>query len=317
MRVLVVDDDEARRSSVLAAVRAAGHEPLAAADSGTGWAAAMGLGVDVVVTPLRGSGVDGVKLCKRIRALDEDSYTYVVALCGRDDPREVLDAVRAGADDALPADADPLELEARLVVAARVTDLHRQLEQRRLELNRLNAELLEAVRTDPLTGLFNRRRLEEDQPVLDEGLRRYDRAYSIAMADVDHFKAYNDRYGHQAGDDVLRRVAQAIRAALRQGDLVYRYGGEELLAVFPVRGLGRAQVAADRLRRAVEALAIPHEASPHGVVTVSVGVAEANAVTGVEGAIALADSALYEAKDQGRNRVVVAPPAVPARIDLP
>jgi two-component system chemotaxis response regulator CheY len=314
--VLVVEPEEGPRLEVMATVRELGHECMAAVDGETAWAAAVGIGVDVVVTQLRLAGFDGLELCRRIRALDEDSYTYVVLLTTDDEHQQALRAVRAGVDDTLMVPLDPLALETRLVVAARVTDLHRQLADRRAELAAVNEELQQSVRTDALTGLFNRRRLDEDTPVLDEGLRRYDRPYSVAMLDIDHFKAFNDRHGHQAGDDAIRLVSAAVRRAIRQGDVAYRYGGEEFLIVFPVQSLARAKIAADRVRSAVEALSLRHAAADRGVVTVSIGVADAEPAGGLVGAVARADSALYEAKAGGRNRVVLARPVVPSHINL-
>lgn len=318
MRVLVAHGDETARRELVGLVGRLGHDSVACGDDGgdAAWQAATGAGVDVVLCDGRSGAGDGIDLCRRLRHLDDDRYPYVIVLTDDADHGRALDFVRAGADDHLVHPPAPAALEARLVVAERITDLHRQLAERRSELRRLNDELQQAVRTDPLTGLFNRRRLEEDEPILDEGLRRYDRPFTVAMLDVDHFKAYNDRHGHPAGDDVLRRLSASLRATMRQSDLAYRYGGEEFLLVFPVRGLGSAKVAADRARVGVEKLAVPHPGTPHGIVTVSLGVAEASPADGLAGAIAAADAALYEAKGAGRNRVVVAPPRLPTDIRL-
>jgi len=132
----------------------------------------------------------------------------------------------------------------------------------------------------------------------------------LAMIDIDQFKLYNDHYGHQAGDACLQRVASTLKGGLRMtADLVARYGGEEFVLVLPSTDLEGTQSACDRLRSEIAALCLPHERSNHGVVTASIGV---TAVVPVEGDrperhIALADAALYEAKNSGRNRVVVAP----------
>lgn len=299
----MAEDDEVARVVLVELLRQAGHEVLVAADGEAAWATALAFGVDVVVADWRMPGMDGLELCRRIRSLDEDGYTYFVLVTADDERGQALDAVQAGVDDHLVKPLDPVVLEARLVAAERVTDLHHQLAERRHELNALNLQLAEAARTDALTGLYNRHRLEEDEPVLDEGLRRYGRPFAVGLVDVDDFKGYNDRYGHQAGDDVLRRVAGGLRGAVRQGDLAYRYGGEEFLIVFPAQGISAAHVAAERARSTIAGLGIEHPASGHGIVTISVGVAAAVEGGNLERAVQDADLALYEAKAAGRNRV--------------
>jgi two-component system chemotaxis response regulator CheY len=303
MRILVAEDDEVVRTILVELLHAHDHEVLVAADGDAAWAAVLAFGVDVVIADWRMPGMDGLELCRRIRSLDEDDYTYFMLITASDERDNLLHVVRAGVDDFLVKPVDPLILEARLIAAARVTELHHQLAERRAELNRLNVVLEEAARTDPLTGLYNRRRLQEDAPMLDEGLRRYGRPFAVALADVDHFKAYNDRYGHQAGDEVLRQVAELLRGAVRQGDLAYRYGGEEFLFVFPAQGLAPARVAAERARSAVHDLGIVHTGSAEGVVTISVGIASAVETGDLALAIQDADIALYAAKAAGRNRV--------------
>jgi diguanylate cyclase (GGDEF)-like protein len=144
--------------------------------------------------------------------------------------------------------------------------------------------------------LGNRLRLREDLQVLQSRAERYGHSYAVVLCDVDHFKAYNDRYGHLAGDDALRRVAEAISSGLRGGDAAYRYGGEEFLMVLPEQDVGVAATIADRLRLAVEALGIPHEANGAGVAVL----AEAG---DADDLLREADAALYEAKKAGRNTV--------------
>jgi diguanylate cyclase (GGDEF)-like protein len=140
---------------------------------------------------------------------------------------------------------------------------------------------------------------------LEARVARYGHRYSIALIDVDHFKAYNDTYGHQAGDQILRTVADQLREEARGGDAVYRYGGEEFLCVFPEQSLAKATVAAERMRSALEGLAIPHSADSLGVVTLSAGLAmlDPRQTKSVGEVVKEADEALYRAKQLGRNRV--------------
>jgi diguanylate cyclase (GGDEF)-like protein len=171
----------------------------------------------------------------------------------------------------------------------------------------LNNEALQTLaRRDGLTGISNRRHFDE---LLDEEFRRARRLESslaLVMIDIDFFKGYNDRYGHQAGDECLRRVSTAVKhALLRPGDTAARYGGEEIVVLLPYSDAAGAMTIAERVRGAVAALAIEHLQSPHGVVTVSAGFS-AMIPHGHNAAADLlsdADRALYQAKKDGRNQV--------------
>jgi diguanylate cyclase (GGDEF)-like protein len=181
--------------------------------------------------------------------------------------------------------------------------LTRQLRQR----GELEQELREQAGTDPLTSLANRRAFEARANSEWQRARRTGNPLALMMLDVDRFKLYNDRYGHPAGDGALASVAHAVGAhARRAGDCAARYGGEEFVLMLPDTDEAHARVVAEQVRAAVEALAMPHEGSPIGVLTVSVGVASTS-----DGSFAswrsltqAADDALYAAKGAGRNRVM-------------
>jgi diguanylate cyclase (GGDEF)-like protein len=178
------------------------------------------------------------------------------------------------------------------------------LADREAELARLNEQLREDSRRDPLTGMRNRRALADDLPGIEAGHIESGESLGVALCDVDHFKAYNDELGHLAGDQALRAIANTIRGVLRGHDMAYRFGGEELLLVLPGATIEEAAAAAERVRAAVEAAALPHPSGIGGVVTASIGVAAGT--KGYGGLVARADAALYEAKRGGRNRVVAA-----------
>ncbi|MBF2097719.1 MAG: diguanylate cyclase [Gloeomargaritaceae cyanobacterium C42_A2020_066] len=177
------------------------------------------------------------------------------------------------------------------------------------QLETANAELLRLVAVDGLTQVANRRRFDE---YLHQEWRRAGRteeALSLILADIDWFKHYNDTYGHIAGDDCLRRVAQAIqRAVKRPADLVARYGGEEFAVILPQTGLVGAMTVAEQIRQAIAALELPHAGAPQTtIVSLSLGVASLHPAPGVQMAdlVKRADQALYQAKQEGRNRVAV------------
>jgi two-component system cell cycle response regulator len=183
------------------------------------------------------------------------------------------------------------------------------IRSRRAELDRHRAQLAHLARHDPLTGLGNRRSLQQDLGVLHARSQRYGRRFALAMCDLDRFKAYNDTHGHQAGDQALRAVAATIAQEVRGGDSVYRYGGEEFLVVLPEQTLATALVAVERVRSAVEGLAIPQPAAgPGGRLTLSAGIAAFDpdeAIT-AEALLQQADAALYRAKAAGRNQLSLA-----------
>ncbi|MGU3540395.1 sensor domain-containing diguanylate cyclase [Methylobacterium sp. A54F] len=172
----------------------------------------------------------------------------------------------------------------------------------------LNAELQQLATTDALTGLRNRRRFDE---VLSREWQRAIRTcqpLSVLLLDADHFKRFNDRYGHQQGDEALRLIAGSITAALcRPCDTAYRIGGEEFAVLLPDTSEIGAKVVAARIREGVEGCRLPHADNPHSVVTISAGIASSSAVSAQEAAalIAAADTALYAAKEAGRNRIQV------------
>ncbi len=197
-----------------------------------------------------------------------------------------------------------------LVSQNALVHLNEQLEakilQRTSELQEANQRLSELSTTDGLTGIANRRKF--DTAISEEWARaaRNKTSLSLIMLDIDHFKKYNDHYGHQQGDDCLRRVAEAMRSsARRQGDLAARYGGEEFCMILPDTTASGGLELAERLRIFIADLNMPHVYSPHSRITVSIGLA---ALTPEDGGsspmlLRLADEALYRAKSEGRNCV--------------
>lgn len=189
--------------------------------------------------------------------------------------------------------------------AALYASLEQKVAERTEQLRLANAQLEILSGTDPLTGLANRRRLDVEMELAWQTAFGRDTPIAIAMIDIDHFKLYNDRLGHAAGDGCLRTVARTIARAVPESGLVARYGGEEFTVVLPGAGESTAVEIAERIQRAVHALGQPHPAAPGGVVTVSVGVACEVPRPGrtVADLTADADAGLYEAKESGRNRV--------------
>ena len=263
------------------------------------------LAVDVLVTDWLMPGLDGPELCRLIRDSTKRGYTYIIITTSLGERDHIIEGMEAGADDYLRKPLDPFDLETRLIAATRVTALHRQIVEFRDELERLNVEVGLQARTDPLTHLGNRLRLREDLEAVHHRACRNQKPYSIAICDIDFFKTYNDTNGHLQGDNALRQVADAIAAQCRSNERPYRYGGEEFVIIYSDEGLAGAAVAGERVRRAVEALAIPQAGNAPPVMTISVGIATRDHASERDTAAVLqeADTALYEAKEHGRNRV--------------
>ena len=303
MQILIADDDDLLRELLRELLRSFGHECIAVSDGEAAWQHLVAHGADVVVSDWQMPGLTGVELCERVRAHPEIAYPYFILLTARGNRPDVLTALRAGVDDHLAKPADLDELEARLIVAERVRGLHLEILETRRALEAANARLDDAAHRDALTGLGNRFRLNEDLPSIHGRFLRQGHRYNIALLDIDHFKDYNDTYGHQGGDALLAELGRVIASELRQGDLAYRYGGEEFLLVLASGTVDGAGMGAERLRRCVAGVTTgPHLPGP---ATLSAGVAEARPGESIEQVIGRADGALYRAKNAGRDQVVI------------
>jgi diguanylate cyclase (GGDEF)-like protein len=305
MRVLVADDDPGSLLVAKAAVEQSGHECIAAADGDSAWNLFQQYRPQAVVTDLMMPGLDGLALCRAIRGAGTDSYTYIVLVTSQGSREDVLAGLEAGADDYVTKPLDPFTLHTRLLVAHRITSLH-------ADLARYRSALAEQARTDPLTKLSNRLKLDEDLELLHSFSKRYGQDYCVAMCDVDNFKSYNDIYGHPAGDIALQEVAAVLSGQGRKTDGIYRFGGEEFLLVLPNQSWRSARTLVERARAAVQALGIVHTGDPTGVLTLSAGISAymEGHRPGSDQLLEEADTALYVAKAEGRNRVAIAP-AIP------
>ena len=307
MRILIADDDSTSRLVLKAAASRLGHECLVAEDGSSAWDLLSTGEVDVLLTDWMMPGVDGPELCRRVRRELSGQYVYIVLITSLNQREQVMNGMTAGADDYLIKPIDPFNLQTRLIAAERVTALHRQLIDTRAELEKANLELLGYALTDPLTGLGNRRRMEEELAKVHAQASRNGQPFSVALFDIDHFKLYNDHYGHPAGDDALQQVAECLQATKRKGESAYRYGGEEFLLVLSNCSGSDALSAANRARLAVANRAIPHDVRPTTppVLTLSGGTStwEPASKTSVADLVQQADRALFLAKSAGRNQV--------------
>jgi two-component system cell cycle response regulator len=256
---------------------------------------------ELILVSLDLQGFDGLRLCSQLRSLDRTRNAAVVMIAEADDRARILRGLDIGVHDFLVRPVDRNELVARVrtqVRRKRFSDSLRETVQASMEL---------AV-TDPLTGLHNRRYLDSHFAALFDEAAARGRQISVLLLDIDRFKAINDSYGHDAGDEVLREFATRVRAHTRGIDLLARYGGEEIVVAVPDTPLDGAEAVAERIRERVEATAFPIHGGTRAIpVTVSIGVAARQAGDTAAGdMLKRADLALYRAKQLGRNKVIAA-----------
>jgi len=299
-RVLVVDDDELARARLAALLRLAGYDVLTAASGEEALRTMRTTHCPIVLTDWQMPDMDGLALCRALRLRDKQAYVYVLMLTVRNSQRDTLTGLAAGADDYLVKGAAPSEILARINVGRRIT----RLEQSLRAINRENGRL--AV-TDALTVAHNRRYLMKYLPREVERSRRYCRPLAVLSCDIDRFKAINDRFGHEAGDQVLQEFVRRATSRIRQAvDWIARLGGDEFVIVLPETTLHGADCFAKKLCQVLASQPILTVAGPL-TVTASIGVTAAEMprdfarVSALE-LLRVADHFLYLSKSLGRDR---------------
>jgi two-component system cell cycle response regulator len=283
----------------------AGHAVTVAADASDTLTLTREQAPDVIVLDESLCG-DTAGLLEALKG-DPEAYRAAIVLVERPglNLATAVSALERGVQDFLVEPAGDAELIARVRAAGRTKRLQQELVE---QSRRLEAMIFE----DPLTRLFNRRFILTQLGGLISGARRHEQPLAVAMVDVDHFKAFNDRYGHAAGDQVLSAIADAMRLHLRAEDQLGRLGGEEFLALLPNTDAAAAEAATEKLRAEVAAARVCYEAHELAV-TVSIGWAAWEGES-AEDLLRRADEALYEAKRLGRDRSLGAPASLHRRI---
>lgn len=255
-----------------------------------------GVPPDLILLDIVMPDLDGLEVCRQMKTNPLTSAIPIIFVTGQSDPADETRALEAGGVDFISKPVNPA------VVRARV--------KTHLTLKAQNDLLRTWAFIDGLTSIANRRRFNETLELEWRRCRRNHTPLALIMIDIDHFKRYNDRYGHQAGDSCLQGVANTLKSAFgRAQDLVARYGGEEFACLLSECDLAAAKHKAESIAHSVIALALPHEDSPTGdCVTISQGVAAMipNAHQSPDDLVTAADTALYQAKMQGRNQVCLA-----------
>jgi len=297
----VADDDSISRMVLRNLLVKWGYEPVEAIDGLQAWEIMQAEDSPrLALVDWMMPGLDGPELCRRLRQSSQIDYHYLILLTSRDSKKDLVEGMNAGADDYITKPYSAQELEVRLRVGKRIVSLQKSL-QEALEIQRFQAQ------HDPLTGLLNH---GEILRILDQELQRADRQelnLAIMMGDLDHFKKVNDTYGHVAGDAVLVEVSERMKKNLRLYDSIGRYGGEEFLLVLPGCSRDEAEIIANRIMNSVrENPVLFHDQQIP--VTISLGIAFNNAGVPekIVDIIQAADTAMYQAKQNGRNRFELA-----------
>ena len=319
LKALVVDDSRVMRVATRVVMERLGMEVIDAEDGLRAIERFREERPDMVLIDVRMPGMDGYDVVRELRKLTTD-WVPIIFVSAIEQEHGVEKAIEAGGDDFLTKPVNPVVLEAKIRALRRLDGMRRELVAVSERLREANEQLDRLSHQDGLTNLGNRRLF--DLLLMRElgTARREAHAVSLLFADVDHFKAYNDRYGHVAGDECLKRIADALTACChRSADVATRYGGEEFALILPDTDEEGARAVAASILHAVRALAIEHAGSTTAqCVTVSIGVnslvPQPETTAGM--LLAGADEALYGAKGAGRNCIAIRHPGEPPEIEL-
>jgi two-component system cell cycle response regulator len=293
--ILVAEDSLVIRTAVCDQLEDEGYEVVEAEDGEAALRLCASDRPDAILLDIEMPGLDGHQVLARLKADGDLCDIPVVFLTGRTGTDDMVAGLRAGAHDYLRKPFETAELIARVGGAVRIKRLQDELHLRNEQLDRLS-------RIDGLTGLYNRRHIDEQLLKEVRTAARHGESVAILLLDIDHFKLVNDVEGHPAGDRVLQEFASRLQSVVRVGDVVGRWGGEEFIVIAPHTTMPGALLLAERIRKVVGDEAI--DLGDHSItVTVSIG-----CVVGMDVAdlIVDADTALYRSKTEGRNRVTAA-----------
>lgn len=301
MRVLVADDDFVTRRMLEMFLQKWGHEVSVCEDGSATWEALQQPDAPrLVILDWMMPELDGPEICRKLRTQDDKPYTYIIMLTSKSEQGDLIEGLEAGADDYIAKPFDPNELRMRIRAASRVVQLQEDL-RGALEMAEYRAS------HDMLTGLLNRSTILDSLNRELSRCRRNSANLAMMMADVDHFKRINDRFGHMAGDAALKETAARICSLVRDYDSVGRYGGEEFVIMLPGTGPAEAYDVAERIRADFSEQELQTSEGVFSLtLSIGVGILDCSTEFNVDTMIRQADQALYRAKEKGRNRVEMA-----------
>jgi two-component system, cell cycle response regulator len=304
-RILVVDDHEDNIEVLKVRLESWGYGTDSCSNGGEALAYVEKTPPDLILLDVMMPEISGIEVARRIKGNKSLPFIPIIMQTALDSTEDKVEGLEAGADDYITKPIDFAELKARLRSMLRIKRLQEALEEREKELLEVNERLRFMSQTDALTGLDNRRHLNERIDEMFQHAQRLNEPFSLVMCDLDKFKSVNDSYGHQAGDEVLKQLAKILKDEAREIDRVGRYGGEEFMLLLPGTVLDAAVTFSERVRKRIEA----HTFTFDG------GTLQRTASFGVSGwphptirdsdaLVRAADDALYVAKETGRNRVI-------------
>jgi diguanylate cyclase (GGDEF)-like protein len=298
-KILIAEDDAITAKIVERHLKEWGYHVFLETDGEAGWRTLEKENIQIALLDWMMPKMDGPQLCRKIRALRSDPYTYLILLTARTATADIVEGLNAGADDYITKPVEPAELRARLITGIRIIELENRNK-------RLQKKLEKLAREDSLTGFLNKKNIQERlEEELSRG-KREDRPVSAVLLDIDNFKLINDTHGHGVGDQVILEIAGRLRGNIRRHDHIGRYGGDEILVLLWHAATEPLRIVGERLCRCVSQEPIPTHAGPLQV-TVSVGGAssEKHPDISADDLLKAADQALYDAKHEGRNRVTI------------
>ncbi len=298
-KILLIDDSRLIAHVAKTILTKRGHKVILAQDGLAGMEAAKSEQPDLILLDLIMPVMDGYQVCQELKEEESTKEIPVIMLTSKAEPADKVKGLEIGALDYVTKPFDEGELVARVNVQLQLRQLHETLQEK-------NRQLQELANKDGLTGLYNHRYFQEQLSKDFLRAKRYHENLSCVLLDIDHFKEFNDTHGHQTGDVILSTLGRVIEDSIRDSDLVARYGGEELALILYHTDGPAAFHLAERLRQTVES----HEVHDKGNVlhiTISLGIATfpSEQISDSKELIECADKALYQAKENGRNRVEV------------
>jgi len=293
IHILVVDDDTAITDSMCEFVEAAGYKSFAASSADEAIRVLEKNSIHIVITDIMMSGMNGLELTDQIK---KNYKADVIVMTGYSADYSYEEAISKGASDFV---FKPIRFEELLLRLKRVLNERKLAEERAEMMKKLN----KLATTDGLTKLYNSRSFYNHLESEADRSARYKRPLSLLFLDIDHFKKFNDAYGHLEGDKVLMKIGEIITSCLRGLDTAYRYGGEEFTIILPETIGAEAGTVANRIRRTIEEERFMPESGNLATVTISIGVTQFNPTEKMSSFIQRSDKAMYMSKQNGRNQI--------------
>ncbi len=304
-KILLVEDDKLQAKVTKEYLERNGYEVVWTDNGKSAIKIAKTQPVEIILLDLILPDISGNEVWRWLKINDDTKGIPIIILTVKDTLQDKVKGLEAGAEDYLPKPYNEIELNARIYACLRTKALQDELREKNRQLEEILKKVEILAITDSLTELYNRRHFELALEKEFKRTLRYKTPTSCMIIDIDHFKKINDEYGHHTGDEVLKEIAKQIKNSLREIDIPARWGGEEFIILLPQTTKENAFKAATRISESIARLKFPNVSSQ---LTVSIGITDIPnpSIESVEKFIQVADLALYEAKEKGRNKIVVA-----------